>query len=117
MGEIYLNNYLIELILLRFFKHPDYCGAKEIGRKLLTVGYCVTTTDKIWNGGVGNFIKSEEFTDGVDLFKLTLNKEFFKSHMLNEFLYDELSVIKDEQLKLQEKFESVIQLKNSINNN
>jgi hypothetical protein len=72
-------------IIENFFIHPNYSGWRGIAEKLLEKGSCIVAGEgRIWNGGVGTFIKVEEISEAVgcvsykfnlDLF---LDSEFFK---------------------------------------
>ena len=70
-------------ILNTFFVRNDYDGWKNLGTKLIEKGECIVAgRTKIFNGGVGNFIKTEESEDYVDCIKYKFDLEEFLSSQL-----------------------------------
>ena len=75
-----------------FFNTPDakkYAGALGIAYTLMENGRSITTPDaeKIWVGGIGNFIKSRPYENVVGLIELTFDIESFMSKE-NSFFMD-----------------------------
>ena len=100
---------LINLMIDYFFKSPTvvkYDGWRNISESLLKTGKCLTTiqADRMWIGGIGNFIKYNDYTEGVDLIMIELDYEdFIISDYFKNFLsmqYDrrvgEIDLIKQE---------------------
>lgn len=82
------SNYLKDWVIDTFFVIDDsfYSGWRNIAKKLVYEGYCLTTTNDIWVGGIGNFINDCIYEDGVGIYELTFNldkfieSELFKSN-------------------------------------
>ena len=75
-----LTAYQKNFLLRSFFKNEKYPGWCNIGTKLLETGQCIVARNEcIWNGGIGNFIKTEVPKDfvGCTLYKFDL--EYFLS--------------------------------------
>lgn len=87
-----LTNYQREFLLQNFFINEKYAGWKVIAEELLHSGQCIVAGSKcIWNGGIGNFIKTEDAKGAVgcilykfDL-KYFLTSEWYKS-IKNEYV-------------------------------
>ena len=79
-----------QFILDRFFKKLDVTNWLEIANELIEKGQCVVGgSERIWKGGIGNFIEvidNEEAFD-VMLYKFNLD-EFLSSEMFNRELAD-----------------------------
>lgn len=68
-----LINYQREFLLEYFFKNESCPGWRDIAIKLLNTGQCIVPgKDKLWQGGIGNFIKTSIEPDmiGCLLYKL-----------------------------------------------
>lgn len=71
-----LINYQREFLLEYFFKNESCPGWRDIAIKLLNTGQCIVPgKDKLWQGGIGNFIKTSIEPDmiGCLLYKFDLN--------------------------------------------
>lgn len=67
-----------EFLLNYFFKNEEFNGWNNVATKLLNNGKCIVAGDKcIWNGGIGNFIKTEDTEDAVDCLLYTFDLEHF----------------------------------------
>ena len=98
-----LTDYQIEYLANKFFTHKDFAGSTEIGKALLKKGYCITTKqgEKMYYGGVGNYIKTETAPEYIDCIKLVLNFEsFIKSSWVREALEFNSDLIHNEAQKL-----------------
>mgnify|MGYP003335996484 CR=1 FL=1 len=74
-----------QFILTRFFAN-DMPGWRTIGTKLIENGRCIVAgTERIWKGGIGNFIevKPAEGTFECSLYTFDL-KSFLKSELYKE---------------------------------
>ena len=73
-----LTDYQKNFLLENFFKNEKYAGWKNIATKLLETGKCIVAGKEcIWNGGIGNFIKTEEAKDAVDCTLYEFDLEYF----------------------------------------
>ncbi len=96
-----LNNRQIQF-LLKFF--PDNCaGAKSIATTLITEGKCIVAgTDRIWLGGIGNFISIEpvkgafKCTEHTFDLKAFLSSEFFKDAAQKELSESQRKLVEAE---------------------
>lgn len=62
------KNFLLEY----FFKNERYAGWRNIASVLLEHGTCIVAgTERIWRGGIGNYIKVEKADDLIDCSKYT----------------------------------------------
>lgn len=106
MNEIQ-SNWIID----EFFK-PDaqtarnFAGWRNIAKKLVEEGKCITTTGKIWIGGIGNFIKERPYEAGVDLVELSFDVESFTSSSnlyFKEIWFQRMKEIQTEEEKINER--------------
>lgn len=68
----------VNFLLENFFKNERYPGWKNIADKLIRDGQCIIAgTDKLWYGGVGNFIDIKEAPGTVGCSLLTFKKDVF----------------------------------------
>jgi len=98
----------------KFFQHnTNYHGANVIAYTLLSTGKCiVASTDKVWVGGIGNFIKTELHPEGVGCYLYTFNIEnFLNSLLFRDSLEHEL---KEQKIKEQEIHEYINELEKLI---
>lgn len=64
----------IEFLIDTFFATSNHAGDRGVARHLLTSGGCIVAGNgRIWNGGVGNFIRIEEAPYAVGCARLTLD--------------------------------------------
>jgi len=105
-----LEDSQIEFIINHFFKHDEYSGWHNIATALLDHGYCfVPGTKCVWQGGIGNFIKVEEFPELIDCVKYTFYlEEFLSSLWLNDVVYQHLYVLRKELVEAQQKVDEWI---------
>lgn len=71
-------------------KDNTYAGAKNIAEELMSTGQCVVAgQERIWVGGVGNFISISKAPGTVNCSFYTLDKEnMFKSAWFNLILME-----------------------------
>jgi hypothetical protein len=83
-----LNQQQIDFLLTLFTGPNDLPGISAISRQLLTDGCCIVAGNgRHWNGGVGNFISSEEVPTAVGCTMLRLNLEgLLSSPWLREYI-------------------------------
>lgn len=68
----------IQFIKNNFFKNEEYAGWEAIANKLLKDGRCIIAGhNKIWYGGIGNFIKCAPAENAIECSLLTFDKESF----------------------------------------
>lgn len=66
--------------ILNFFEEKNCPGWKTIAEKLLSAGQCIVAgEDRIWNGGIGNFIKVDPAKDSYKCSVYTFDLESFLS--------------------------------------
>ena len=89
-------------------------GLAEISRRLLSAGECIVAgTGRLWNGGVGNFIRVTATEDAVGCVKLTLDRESLLSSLwVREILGMSVGPLRDQVVKLQEQVDAVCDLIN-----
>ncbi len=69
-----------QFLLSTFFESDIYPGSISIGDKLLTYGKVIVAGDKcIWNGGIGNFIKTKEITEAIGCIEYNFDLDTFLS--------------------------------------
>lgn len=95
--------------LLKFFELPHLPGWKNIATKLLENESCIVAgTDKIWIGGIGNFIKTKSADILIDCLEYTFELEqFLSSKMLEERVDLELSKLEKDIENLKNKKQSI----------
>ena len=71
-------------------------GSHNIAESLLKNGEVITTVERLWNGGVGNFIYSYPAEGTVGCYKMVLDKSFFSSLFFREFLENQIAEKNDE---------------------
>jgi hypothetical protein len=102
-----LTEYQKNFILEHFFSNEDYKFTwKRIATALLDTGECLVSSDNsIWNGGIGNFIKTEtpENAIGCLLYKFDLDY-FLTSLWYKEIASLYLSELVDKKCKLEKEF-------------
>lgn len=87
-----MDQYQINLIANTFFKPDDdkYPGWKGIAEKLIATGECIVAgNDKIWYGGVGNFISTENIEEAVGCVKLKFDIDNFKKTSMYKLQIDD----------------------------
>jgi len=77
-----------EFILEYFFKKDDCAGWKEIATELLANGRCIVAgNDKMWMGGIGNFIRTEKTKNAFGCLEYYFNlDEFVQSDWFRGFV-------------------------------
>jgi hypothetical protein len=74
-----------QFLLDYFFKNEKYAGWRNIATALLETGTCIVPAcivpgDRcIWNGGIGNFIKTSDAPNAIDCLLYTFDLEYFLS--------------------------------------
>lgn len=86
---------------------PNECaGANTIARKLISTGKCIVAgSDRIWRGGIGNFITDKPAENAIDCTELTFNfQSFISSELFKDIIQNELLQIQEaiKELKKQE---------------
>lgn len=78
-----------QVLKIMFGKNNEFAGYESICSKLITEGSCISTihaSDLFRRGGIHNFVKQEPFEEGIDLIKISIDKEkiytvgFFKEY-------------------------------------
>ena len=101
-----------EIVLKEMFgKNDSYAGYDSICNKLIETGSCISTihASKIFrNGGVHNFVEQELYEGGVDLIKLSINKEYiYSSELFNRYKYNSVERKRAELNKLMSEVEKL----------
>lgn len=99
-------------ILNTFFKNEKFAGWKNIAEKLIDTGSCITTSQAtdIWIGGIGNFIKSGTYEEGVGIIELTFDLKTFVSRdnaFFMQYYNQELILSKKKLEEAEERFNSI----------
>ena len=94
----------IKILINTFFEADDkYAGAPSVAKTLLEEGECIVagTTNRIWNGGVGNFISIKDAPGswGCSIYTLDL-KSFLSSRFVNDIVNEYISQKRDKVLEL-----------------
>lgn len=107
-----LTEYQKEFLFERFFRTSRYSSWKELANSLLENGKClVAKRDPIWIGGIGNFIKIRDISDGVGVSLYTFDLEnFIQSAFYKEFLQYQLSELAERQRKAIKEFDEISKL-------
>lgn len=107
-----------ELVLKEMFKGKEnnYSGYDNICNKLIETGVCLTTIRAsiiFKNGGIHNFVKQEPYEYGVDLLKLSIDKEeIYSSKLFEEY---KTYMLDKKQMELDELMKEVKPLQDFIN--
>lgn len=98
-----LTDIQIDFLLDTFFEKPGYPGWRNIAEALLRLGKCVIAGDKcIWQGGVGNFIRTSRADGLFDCLEYKFDLEsFLSAEWIKETLIDEI-ISFEMELKRQE---------------
>ena len=94
-------------ILDYFFKNERYAGWRGIAMNLLSFGWCIVAGENcIWQGGIGNFIKTKktEKAAGCLLYEFDL-EEFLSSEWYREVQSDYVSILGEKKMKVEEECE------------
>lgn len=87
---------------------------ERIARKLIIEGKCIVAGNKrLWAGGVGNFIKTEEHDDYIGCLVHEFHiKEFLDSKFFKEIYANKMSELDDKMLELTEASKDLAALTN-----
>ena len=109
-----LTEYQIDFILYHFFPTYDYPNAREIGKKLLTNGFCIVAgKSQIHFAPISQFIYAEKADEFIDCLKYTLDLEkFLNSQLFKSVVENQKRKYESKKIKLKEEFK-----KNLINLN
>lgn len=90
-----------DFLLDNFFRNERYAGWRSIGIKLIDTGQCIVAGDKcIWNGGVGNFICTEDAKDAVDCLLYKFDLEYFLRSQWYKSIHEQHVTILRNKLKI-----------------
>lgn len=111
-----LTEYQKEFIL-KFFKNERFARWRNIAESLIEKGTVLTTCNHtdIWWGGIGNFIKSKESSEGVGLWLYEFDlSDFLSSAFLKE--YQELlkKELKEDYLEAKKGYKEIKKLNNDF---
>jgi hypothetical protein len=109
-----LSDYQKEFLLEYFFKNKEYAGWRNIANKLLEKGQCIVAgKERIWLGGIGNFIKTEEAEDAVDctLYKFD-SEEFFTSEWYKSIRNSYIDILSIKKKDIDKEYKEINQLVN-----
>jgi len=106
-----------EIVLKEMFgKNELYAGYDNICNKLIENGSCITTIHAsvgFKNGGIHNFVKQEPYEDGIDLIKLSIDKEYiYGSKMFEQYKY---FILERKRIELDKLLSEVEEVQNFIN--
>lgn len=106
-----MNEYQLEF-LLTLFKNEKYPGWKSVATNLITKGNSLTT-EKLWIGGIGNFIKEFDHPNCVGCVELKFNLEYFlSSEYFKERYLHKMTDLNTELHKLTNQIDKLKELKN-----
>lgn len=96
----------INFILDKFFITELYAGARNIGEKLLTNGFCIVAgKTQIHFAPISQFIHTENANEFIDCLKYTLDLEgFLKSQFFKSKVQSHIAKFKREKEKLQTEY-------------
>ena len=122
MNKEFLNEQALEFIKQEqnlFFS--NYAGAEGIIKKLLETGECITTINIgvgcDIGGGIFNFIKSEFFDGGVNLYKWSWKHSILDYKNFNSWLDFQKQSKQDEADRLQDEATKYVDLLDDIEMN
>jgi hypothetical protein len=104
-----LTPHQMDFIVDNFFESKQHAGSREIAIRLIDQGKCIVAGDKcIWQGGVGNFIKTnpEPRAFGCCEYSFDLEK-FLESAFFTEFHNVRLINLEKELKTLEKKLEEL----------
>jgi hypothetical protein len=95
-----LTDYQKRFILDYFFKNENYAGWANIADKLLETGQCIVAgEERIWKGGVGNFIDVVAHDGSVGCSLYVFRRDDFLSSVwfkeVKSFILSEFHVKRD----------------------
>lgn len=74
------KDWIVDTFFLSSDIERRFAGARSIATKLVESGECIIAGDnRIWRGGIGNFIKDKPAENAIDCTKLTFDVEAFAS--------------------------------------
>lgn len=96
--------------ILNFFLNEKYPGWKNIAEKLIKKGKCIVAgKDRIWMGGIGNFIETNDTDEAVGCMLYSFDvANFLESEMYKEKALANLQ-------KKKEDLEALLQEYNELN--
>ncbi len=101
-----LTEFQKNFILDYFFATTDAVGWRNIGEKLLETGKCIVAGEnRLYCGGIGNFIKTSPAEDAVGCTLYEFNREEF----LNSAVYQDVK-----QLYIESRLPSLEQTKKEV---
>lgn len=109
----YQNNFILE-----FFKNSAdmrrFPGWESIAKKLISTGRCIVAGDKsIWNGGIGNFIKTSESEDAIGCLLYEFDLEYFlTSKFYKERVNTHISNLLSYRKKIDQEYADLCNLSN-----
>lgn len=98
-----LTNYQKRFLLENFFVNEKYLNWKGIADHLLSFGNCIVAgTEKIWVGGIGNFIQTEEAKGAVGCTLYTFDLEnFLSSEFFKEIKKDTVNTLNKQKAAIE----------------
>ena len=100
-----LNEAQKEFIIGLFTNH-EFNGWRRIAEILITKGSCIVAgKESIWNGGIGNFIKTSETDNAIDCLKYEFDlDEFLNSVIFIDAYQEQLNLLTDKIQNLKQEY-------------
>lgn len=104
-----LTKFQKEFILNYFFKNEKYAGWRDVANKLLEKGECIVSGgDCIWNGGIGNFIKTEKSSNLIDCLEYKFDLEYFiTSKWYREIKNEYMAILSNKKIAIEEEYNDI----------
>lgn len=107
-----LTEYQTNFLLEYFFKNEKYAGWKNIATKLIENGDCIVAGyEKIWTGGIGNFIKIGVAKNAINCSLYEFNLEYFlSSEWFKEISNQYIAILSDKKRNIEQEYEDICNL-------
>lgn len=102
----------INFLLEYFFKVEEFIGWKGIATKLINTGSCIVAgKERIWIGGIGNFIKTKDAENAIDCLLYEFNLEYFlSSNWYKRISESYISILSDRKKQIEAEYSDILDL-------
>lgn len=99
-----LNAKQLDFLIEKFFHVESVAGSAQIARQLLQTGHCIVAgRDRVWRGGVGNFLTASPAKDAIGCTHLSIDvDEFLSSVWAQQELSDREQTLRKKIRELQD---------------